>query len=221
MAKRSSSAPCRPAAAAPVSAVAPRARIVAVARRHFFQVGFARCTMDCLAGELGMSKKTLYAHFPNKDALVAAVLDDKVAGFRAGIQAVVDATGLAFPERARRVVGHVAGQMGEIAPVFLRDLERTMPDLFAHIEAIRREVLPKVWSRMLTEGIERGHVRRDIEVPFICEMVLLSVEGLLRPAALERFALAPRQVIDRVLSILFAGILTSAGRKAYENTVVH
>jgi len=199
----------------------PRERIVAAARRHFFQVGFAGCTMDCLAGELGMSKKTLYAHFPAKDALVAAVLADKVAGFRAGVQEIMETDRLDFPARARRVVGHVAGQMGEISPAFLRDLERLMPERFAHIEAIRREVLPQVWGRMLTEGIARGHVRRDVEIPFICEMVLLSVEGLLRPACLDRFSLAPRQVIDRVLSILFAGILTPAGRKAYENPVVH
>jgi AcrR family transcriptional regulator len=205
----------------PTFLTAPRARIVAAARRHFFQLGFARCTMDCLAGELGMSKKTLYAHFPTKEALVVAVIEDKVADFRAGLQALVDAAGLDFPERARRIVGHVAGQMGEISPIFLRDLERQMPDLFARIEAIRREVLPRVWSRMLTEGFERGHVRDDVEVPFICELVLLSVEGLLRPANLDRFSLAPRQVIDRVLSILFAGILTPAGRKAYEKTVVH
>ena len=44
------------------------ARIVAAARRYFLAHGFRGVTMDDLAAELGMSKKTLYAHFSSKAA---------------------------------------------------------------------------------------------------------------------------------------------------------
>ena len=57
-----------------------RQRIVGAARRHFFAHGFRTVTMDDIAEELGMSKKTLYAHFPSKTALVEAVLLDKLGG---------------------------------------------------------------------------------------------------------------------------------------------
>src|SRR5918992_4599534 len=52
-------------------------RIITVARQHFFAHGFRGVTMDDLAGELGMSKKTLYASFPTKTDLLRAVLLDK------------------------------------------------------------------------------------------------------------------------------------------------
>ena len=52
-------------------------RMITAARRHFFAHGFRGVTMDDLAEELGMSKKTLYASFPSKDALLRAVLLDK------------------------------------------------------------------------------------------------------------------------------------------------
>ena len=52
-------------------------RIVTAARRHFFAHGFRGVTMDDLAEELGMSKKTLYASFPSKLDLLRAVLLDK------------------------------------------------------------------------------------------------------------------------------------------------
>ena len=52
-------------------------RIVAAARQHFFANGFRGVTMDDIAKELGMSKKTLYAHFPSKMALVEVVILDK------------------------------------------------------------------------------------------------------------------------------------------------
>src|SRR5207244_12326604 len=60
-----------------------RQRIVDAARTHFFNHGFRSVTMDDLAKELGISKKTLYAHFPGKIALLEAVLADKFAGVEA------------------------------------------------------------------------------------------------------------------------------------------
>ena len=48
--------------------------VIAAARRQFFVHGFRRVSMDDLATELGISKKTLYAYFPSKTILVEAVL---------------------------------------------------------------------------------------------------------------------------------------------------
>ena len=66
-------------------------RIVAAARVHFFTHGFRSVTMDDLAGELGISKKTLYAHFPGKIDLLEAVLADKFAGVEATLKEVTRA----------------------------------------------------------------------------------------------------------------------------------
>ena len=53
-------------------------RILEVARNQFFSLGFAKVTMDEIAEELGMSKRTLYQHFPGKKALLRKVLLGKV-----------------------------------------------------------------------------------------------------------------------------------------------
>src|SRR5260370_42653849 len=65
-----------------------RQRIVDAARVHFFSHGFRSVTMDDLAEELGISKKTLYAHFPGKIDLLEAVLADKFAGVEATLKEV-------------------------------------------------------------------------------------------------------------------------------------
>ena len=65
-----------------------RQRIVDSARVHFFRHGFRSVTMDDLAQELAISKKTLYAHFPGKIELLEAVLADKFAGVEAKLKEV-------------------------------------------------------------------------------------------------------------------------------------
>src|ERR1041385_7733136 len=62
------------------------ARIVAAARRPFFAHRFRHVTIDEPPAELGASKKTLYASFPSKEALLEAVLKDKFQSVEADLE---------------------------------------------------------------------------------------------------------------------------------------
>jgi AcrR family transcriptional regulator len=62
--------------------LARRAAIVAAARDSFLDNGYAATSMSTIAAQLGGSKGTLWAYFPSKEALFAAVLDDLTAAFR-------------------------------------------------------------------------------------------------------------------------------------------
>ncbi len=55
-----------------------RMAFVAAAQTAFFQNGYAGTTMSSIAAIVGGSKTTLWAHFPSKQALFAAVVDDIV-----------------------------------------------------------------------------------------------------------------------------------------------
>lgn len=190
-------------------------RILAHGRRTFFARGFARCPLADLARDLGMSKKTLYRHFPTKEAMLEAVLAAKVAEVRTGMETILADPALDFPARLRAVMQHIVTQMGEVSPAFLHDLQRFTPALYARVEAVRGELLPRVWGRLLEEGVRRGHVRPDASPAFVADLVLAAAQALLHPDALARHRLDPPAAIDRMLTIVLTGILTPAGRKAH------
>ena len=81
-----------------------RQRIVDAARAHFFNHGFRSVTMDDLADELGISKKTLYAHFPGKISLLEAVLADKLASVEATLKEVTRRHPHDFPATLRELL---------------------------------------------------------------------------------------------------------------------
>lgn len=58
-----------------VPAPATKTQILSAAYGLLYREGFARVSMDAIAEAAGVTKKTLYYHFPGKDELVAAVLD--------------------------------------------------------------------------------------------------------------------------------------------------
>ena len=65
--------------------------LVTIAREQFLQHGFRRTTMDAVASRAGISKQTLYAAYPSKDALFAAVVTDWVDRGRTAVGPQVEA----------------------------------------------------------------------------------------------------------------------------------
>src|SRR5438034_10338839 len=97
-----------------------RQRIVEAARVHFFNHGFRSVTMDDLAEELGISKKTIYAHFPGKFDLLEAVLADKLISVEATLSEVTRAHPKDFPATLREMLAGTERDMHAIKPAFVR-----------------------------------------------------------------------------------------------------
>src|SRR5215831_7921758 len=81
-----------------------RERILAAAREQFLSHGFHRITMDDLAEGLGMSKKTIYAHFPSKSALLEAMLLDKFRCVEEELEAITSVCSAEFTTGLHRLL---------------------------------------------------------------------------------------------------------------------
>src|SRR4030095_5699023 len=118
-------------------------RIVAGAGRHFLAQGFRGVTMDDLAEELGMSKKTLYAHFSSKVALVEAVLHHKFAEVEAEFAAMDPTQTADFPSLLHAMLACMQRQTAEVQPPFLRDIRTEAPELFRFVEEKRADLIQR------------------------------------------------------------------------------
>lgn len=206
------SAPARrPAAETPIVA-----RILRQARAHLFEHGYAQCTMDDLATELGMSKKTLYRHFAGKDELVRAVIDGLGREVRAHADALIADRRLSLAEKLHGFAAGMVERLTRINPRLLRDLQRFAPDLHRQLVEMREKNIPYVFGRFIEEGQQAGMVRRDIDTAFAVQFFLHAMQGLTHPATMDRLGLVPRDIAPRAIALLFGGLLTPAGRKEHE-----
>src|SRR5215207_5438284 len=146
-----------------------RKRILRQARADFFGHGYSAITMDALAGELGMSKKTLYVHFGGKDEIVGAIIDDLAAEIRADADALLCNRELNLAEKLRGFVEGMVERMATLSPRTVRDLQRFAPKLYAKVEEVRGITLPYVFGRFLEEGQLAGLVRTTLPPGFAIE----------------------------------------------------
>ena len=193
-----------------------RLRILGQARAEFFSHGYSQFTMDALAVELGMSKKTLYVHFAGKDEIIAALIDHLAAEIRADADALLRNRELNLAEKLRGFVEGMVERMAALSPRTIRDLQRFAPKLYAKVEEVRGVTLPYVFGRFVEQGQVDGLVRESLPPGFAIEFLLHAMQGMMSPATLERMRLAPREVIPMAIDLFFGGLLTNAGRKQYE-----
>ena len=155
-----------------------RQLIVEAARAHFFSHGFRSVTMDDLAEELGISKKTLYAHFPSKIALLEAVLANKFAGVEAKLREVTRAYPRDFSTALRELLSNTQRELDEIKPPFVRDMRQKAPHVFKMVERRRAELIERHFGKLFIEGQRTGMVRKDIPAKLMIEILLTMVQGI-------------------------------------------
>jgi AcrR family transcriptional regulator len=189
-----------------------RQRIIGAARKQFLAHGFHGVTMDDLAEGLGMSKKTIYAHFPSKTALLEAMLLDKFRGAEEELQAITSECSADFPSGLHRLLACVQRHTEEIRPPFVRDIQRQAPDLFKVVDARRREVIQRSFSKVLGDGRREGLIRQDIPVHLIIEILLGAVEAIVNPPRLAELCLTPKSGLTAIISVILEGALTPEGR---------
>ena len=191
-----------------------RQRIVDAARAHFFSHGFRSVTMDDLAEELGVSKKTLYAHFPGKFDLLEAVLADKLTGVEATLKQVTRAHPGDFPATLRELLAGTQRELDEIKPPFVRDMRQKAPEVFKLVERRRAALIQRYFGKFFVEGQRPGMVRKDVPAKLIIEILLAMVQSIMNPPKMEELGMMPKEGFSGIFKIVLEGALTAKGRKA-------
>ena len=195
------------------TADAGRQRIVEAARTHFFSHGFRSVSMDDLAAELAASKKTLYAHFPSKIALLEAVLADKFADVEAKLEEITRAYPHDFPAALHELLANMQRELDEIKPPFVRDMRQKAPQVFKIVERRRAELIQRFFGKLFVEGQRTGMVRKDLPAELMIEILLAAVQAIVNPAKVEELGLTPKTGFASVVKVVLEGVITRKGRK--------
>jgi len=153
-------------------------RIVEAAGRLFLTPGSGRVSMDDLARELGMSKKTIYREFPDRRSLLTAVLDRRFAAIERILTAAAeDAAGQPFDVRVQRFLIAAGSELGRIGAAQLATGRGGDAMLRRYVEQRIDEV---VYQR-LDELFQDGHRQGLLPAPpaLLSEITRGAVERLL------------------------------------------
>lgn len=180
-----------------------RIRIVQTAAELFYLKGYRSVTLSELAKRLGMSKKTLYMYFSGKEQIAAAVMENTMAAIRGRIDESLRLEGDPL-HILRDTLQGVKQEIVKLNPVFLEDVQKYIPELWARIEAFRTVQLTFL-EKLLIQAQQAG-VIRDIDPRVAAVLMSEMVQTFLRPDFAAKHGFTTTDVAETLFIMFTEGL---------------
>ncbi|MGA7160166.1 MAG: TetR/AcrR family transcriptional regulator [Bacteroidota bacterium] len=188
-----------------------RERIISFAREHFLHEGFSKVTLDEIAAELGMSKKTLYKHFKDKEDLLRAGIEENLRNVAREIEAIT-ASDDSFAEKLAKVMMLIGKQMSRLSRGAMLDMQKFTPELWKQIETFRREQIFNKIGKMIAQAREENIFRSTVNEKILTLMIISSIQGILNPEVLSQNSFSAEEAFRIIFRTIFEGALTEDAR---------
>jgi TetR/AcrR family transcriptional regulator, cholesterol catabolism regulator len=190
----------------------PKERILIKAEELFMQYGIRSVSMDDIANSLGMSKKTVYQYYADKDELVEAVVDGHIK--RIQVQC------MGCREQARDAIHeifltreHIIDELNNMNPMLLNDMEKFHYRSYRIFRDYKDKFLADLIRRNLEWGIKeelyRPELNIEVMIKFRLESLMIPFNVAVFPPGKFNLALVSQEIIEHFIY----GLATIKGHK--------
>jgi AcrR family transcriptional regulator len=186
-------------------------RVLAAGREILLSDGLRAITTNEIAQRGRVSKKTLYRLFPDKDALVEAIVVSFMEENLARWDEILDRPDPAM-HRILASLEFVSEFLPRIQSRMFDQVETVAPRLWRTIDAIRTQRLQKLRS-LLEEAQRDGFIRQDVDPDHWILLLTGTVRAVVTPKVLLRTGIPLMNLLASIKSIYYDGLLTDTGRQ--------
>ena len=187
-------------------------RILNHAQTLFMRNGIKSVSMDDIAADMAMSKKTLYKWFENKDQIVQASMARHLAGTQCDCTAMIQSATSAIDELFR-MMEWTRQEFSNVHPSIFYDLQKFHPLTWQLWQAHKNEFILSQIIQNLRRGITEGLFRADLDVEIMARLRLAQIELLFDPTVFPPRQFATERVSQALLEHFMLGVATLKGHK--------
>lgn len=183
--------------------------IVEKATTLFMQHGLQSVSMDDIASCSGISKKTLYQNFQNKEMLVKTIVQKLILKTVKYIRLCPDISPNAVKE-IENFSEHILGVLEMLTPKFIRDLKKYYPEAYVQLIVFRDNSIMPYLERCLKRGITEEIFRPDINKRNTGRLYCGQIQNVLEGDSSDADV---NKIVLNTNDLFLHGILNSKGLK--------
>ena len=187
-------------------------RILQKAHSLFMTYGIRSVSMDDIAANLGMSKKTIYQYFKDKDELVEAVVDDIIDTNQCACKTDIERSDNAVHE-IFLVMDMMAEMFKSMNPSILHDMQKYHPVAFTKFKKHKNEFLYNVCTQNLKRGVQEELYRPEIAVDVLCRYRVETMFIPFNPEFQQSLKHSLAKIEEEILMHFLFGLVSQKGYK--------
>lgn len=197
----------------PSNKMEPQEKILKTSLELFFKYGIKRVTMDDIAKELGMSKKTIYQFYKEKDDIVNQLCDVEMCKHEQEFEIAHQQSKDPVHE-IMLLSEQMTEMMQHINPVFFLDLQKYYPTALQRFQKFKRECAFNQIKRNIVKGKELGIYRSDIDPDFAANYRLNQIDMFMFGKTTYTFdKISFTKVHELLLDMFVHGVCSIKGHK--------
>ena len=189
-----------------------KTHILVQADQLFCSFGIKSVTMDDIAKHLGISKKTIYIHFRDKNELVEFWIRSMLTEQQNEIDKQRKNSENAV-EEVFFAVTHMQALLSKMNQSIFYDLQKYHPSAWLIFKDFRDKYLHQCVSENLKRGIREGHYRDDIHIDILSKMRIEQVEMVFNHAIFPADQYTAVAVMTELTEHFLYGVCTFKGHK--------
>lgn len=194
-----------------------KTKIISLSEEKFFREGLHKTTMDEVAAELKMSKKTIYKFFPSKDDLIKAVSKHFLNSVKNRILPALNTDQNAI-EKLQELMKILASVSLRISPKMLDDIRRHFPSIWNELDNFRTEMMFNNLTKIIDQGKSEG-LFIDYPTPIIMNILVNSVRSIVNPEFVLNNNFSIIEAALTAFKIIIGGIITEKGKEVFNQTI--
>ena len=191
-------------------------KILIFASEKFFREGFNKVSMDELAKEMKISKKTIYKYFSSKNEIIAASVETLQFNLRRRLEQIIRQDSSSI-NKLIQISSTLLNIAFKVSDTWLSDLRSYSPELWDNIEEFRTKTFMRVFGGILDQGKKE---RLIVDRPNIIVLTVMfgGVRSVINPDFLLNNKFSATEAGKICLDIVISGILTEEGKKIFDKT---
>jgi AcrR family transcriptional regulator len=185
-------------------------RILEKANSLFMQYGLRSVSMDDIAGGLGMSKKTIYQYYADKDELVVAVISDELARNQNLCELDRTSSSNAVHE-IFLALDRIVSLFGTMNPSIIYDMHKYHPKAFDKFQQYKDGYVYSIIRENMERGIQEGYYREDIDLDILARYRLESIVLPFNPEFQNKLKKHLVQIEQELIIHFLFGLASSKG----------
>ena len=191
-------------------------KIMEYAHSRFIAEGFFRTTMDELANELGISKKTIYKYFPSKEKLVEEIAESIINQTTCDMEDVIDAE-TDVVSKFVKILDVYNSKIIRCSEKWYRDLQVHAPHIWKRIEKVRSEKIYESLGKLIKQGKREGLIE-GYPPEIVITSFIAMIRSVMNPDFIIQNKFSMKEAFEYSFEMLLNGILTKQGKDRYQNS---
>jgi AcrR family transcriptional regulator len=189
-----------------------RSIVLKGAKDLFFKYGIKSVTMDDIAKHLGISKKTIYQYFTDKNAIIKNLIEEVMHSNSYECNEIAVNSGNAI-EEILELMKHLGSMFSKMNPNLFYDMQKYHPESWKLFKEFKEKIILNTVEKNLEKGINEGLYRKGLNIKIIArlriEQIEFAVNSDVFPPEEYRFIDVHTAILDHYLH----GIVTLKGHK--------